>query len=365
MSADQALTFCLSGFPGAHRALATLARTTGMTRHLSIAHADAGGAEIGFFCAHLREVRPALMIVGGWSPAYEPLVETAAAVGTRTAVYWTSSGGQSGLSREIGKLAAVLEHRGVQHVLVAGGDLARALPATVAAHLPVTLDLRRVRANRPAQRRKANVSLFFPWREAGRKNALNALLAAALLRDRVALRLNGLSEDPEYRDLLAALRLPHRELGWMAEADYRRVLSRIDVGLQPSFAETFDYVAADHLARAVPVVASAMVPVVHGLPASVRRHLLVRNPDSAVEIAAVLERLTGDRRLGRWVGEAAAAALRRSNERNVAAAAKVIAALLHRAPSAGALAPPAARRVSRRRSASPVADAPRSHGQSH
>ncbi len=330
MSADTALTFCLTGFPGAHRALATLACTTGLTRHLSIASPDPGGVEIEFCSAHVRDVRPGLIILGGWSSAYEPLVDAAKKVGAGVAVYWTSSGGQSGLAREIGKLAAVLQHRKVDHFFAAGRDLAAAI--TGAVHLPVTLDLRRVSVGRPPARQRARVSLFFPWREAARKNALNSLLAAAMSRERIELVLNGLTEDDDYRELLHALRVPHRELGWMSEGDYRRALSRIDIGLQPSFAETFDYVAADHLARGRPVIGSAMVPVIAEMPASVRKHLVVRNPDSAAEIAERLECLLTDRKLRIRVGEDAAIALRRKNDRDIAAASEVLASLLRHSP---------------------------------
>ncbi len=329
MSGEPIVSICLAAFPGAHRALASLAATTRLSRHLSIAEARPGGPEIDFFCAHLRERGPKLLILGGWSEIYDPFVEIVSQAGGQVAIYWTSSGGQTDISREVGKLDRVLRHSAVGRILCASADLAHSLRGAVdAAHLPVTLDLRRAHIRGGREKACPTVSFFFPWREARRKNALNGLLAAASLGKRIRLHLNGLSEEPDYRALLETLRIPHRDLGWMEESVYRRALTRIDIGLQPSFAETFDYVAADHLARGIPVIGSMMVPAIAELPAAIRKYVVVPNPDAAGQIAERLERLAGDRDLRDRVGREGASALSRSNHHNIAAAAALLESLL-------------------------------------
>lgn len=57
--------------------------------------------------------------------------------------------------------------------------------------------------------------------------------------------------------------LPHKTLvehPWMSHADFIRLVLRMDAGLQVSFSETFNIVAADHVAHRVPLVASKEVP---------------------------------------------------------------------------------------------------------
>ena len=117
---------------------------------------------------------------------------------------------------------------------------------------------------------------------------LNALLALAGTRGRHRLLLNGLAQHPDYRALLDALRLDYEDRGWMERRVYEETLSSVDLGLQLSFAESFDYVAAEHLVRGVPVLGSRMLPVLRALTPETRRALVV---DEADEVGAIREAL--------------------------------------------------------------------------
>lgn len=320
-------TLCLSGFPGANRALATLARTAGGTRHHAIASTHARSPEVRFLVDHLRGAPPRTLVFGGWADVYETFVAALAPRGTAFGVYWTSSGGQTDVSGEAEKLAGVLAHPRVRHRLFASADLARALGGRRdgVAHLPVTIEAPRgpLAAHAPATR--PVVSFFFPVREVRRKNVLNGLAAATGVECR--LWLNGLADAPGYRALLDALGLRWRDLGWMERRRYETVLRRVAVGLQPSFAETYDYVAADHLLRGVPVVASRMVPVVAALPAAVRRRMVADDADSPAALEDRLRELLARPAERRRLGRLAAAEVRAANERNVRTARRVLARL--------------------------------------
>ena len=105
------------------------------------------------------------------------------------------------------------------------------------------------------------VSLFCPPAEYRRKNILNALYALLQVVGDFSLALNGLSHDPAYAVILARLNLRFQEWGWMARERMRKNCGRLDWGMQLSFAESFNYVAAEHLLRGIPILASPMVPV--------------------------------------------------------------------------------------------------------
>jgi hypothetical protein len=109
-------------------------------------------------------------------------------------------------------------------------------------------------------------SLFAAPNEFRRKNALACILALAGLDVPYVLRLNGLAERPEYRTFLEELKVPYEDRGWMDDDDYARALDEVDVGLQVSLADSFNYVVAEHFARAVPVVLSRSVPLRAGCP---------------------------------------------------------------------------------------------------
>lgn len=97
-----------------------------------------------------------------------------------------------------------------------------------------------------------HASLFCPTHP--RKNIAVQLLAAK--RAGLTVHLNG--QGPAYRDLIGALGVTHYDHGWMAEAEYWRIVASMELGLQWSHegVESFDFVAWDHLCMNVPVVSS-------------------------------------------------------------------------------------------------------------
>lgn len=325
-------TLCLVGFPGANRALATLARTAGGTRHHALASTHAASPEVTFLVDHLRAAPPRVLLLGGWADVYETFVDALAPLGTTCGVYWTSSGGQTDMSGEVPKLARVLAHTALRHRLFASADVARALGTERDgfAHLPVTIEPPtppRARAAVRAARRTPVVSFFFPVREVRRKNVLNGILAVAGVTPRPVLWLNGLCEAPGYTELLGALGVCFEDLGWMERRRYEMAVARADVGLQPSFAETYDYVAADHLIRGVPVVASRMVPVMDALPAAVRRRMVADDADSPTTLRDLLADLLAHPQERRRLGRLAAGQVCAANGRNIAIARRLLARL--------------------------------------
>lgn len=327
-------TLCLVGFPGANRALATLARTAGGTRHHALASTHEASPEVRFLVDHLRAAPPRVLLLGGWADVYETFVAALAPLGTACGVYWTSSGGQTDMSGETGKLAHVLAHDGLRHRLFAAADLARALgrERDGFAHLPVTIEPpRSVRMRALPTRRTPVVSFFFPVREVRRKNVLNGLVAVAGVTPRPVLWLNGLGEAPGYTELLDALGVRFRDFGWMERRRYESAVARCDVGLQPSFAETYDYVAADHLIRGVPVVASRMVPVMDALPAALRRRLVADAADSPAALRDLLGALLAHPAERRRLGARAAQLVHDANARHVRVAQRLLARLTEEA----------------------------------
>jgi hypothetical protein len=75
-----------------------------------------------------------------------------------------------------------------------------------------------------------------------------------MLKRRYTLYLNGLSKNRLYRNILKKLRIRYRDFGWMTDEKYQAALGEVDLGLQISFAETFNYVAAEHIVKRIPVM---------------------------------------------------------------------------------------------------------------
>lgn len=321
-------SICVSGFPGTNRALTTLAGVTGAVRPLVLADAKPGGHQTRFIKAHLDAVRPRTVILGGWSEHYEPFLERARSDGPQWVVYWTSSPGQTGMAGEIDAYLRILDDRRIAAVLYADVSFAHAPAARLkkSAYLPVCMPPFAPVTARAAERREGPtvLSLFFSAREAPRKNAVNALLALVGMKDDYVLHLNGLSQHASYRRLLRKLDIPCRDLGWMERDAYERALDDVDLGLQVSFAESYNQVVADHFVRGIPVVVSEMTPVLRHVDPALRAKVVVANADDPAALRAAIVRLVSRPRERARIGAAICRQLSLDNTANIQIAARVL-----------------------------------------
>ena len=331
MSRRELVTVCFGGFPGTNRHLREISRVTGLTRHLVVSGSTPASADVVFLRDHLATVAPRCVIFGGWHTVYEPLVDAARAAGSEIGVLWTSSVAQTDLSGETATLASLLRDRRVTRFFATSDALVGPLGATGRpSHLlPLPFSI----AATPRMAAKPDgtipvVSLFAAPNEFRRKNALACILALAGLDVPYVLRLNGLAERAEYRTFLEELKVPYDDRGWMDDDDFARALDEVDVGVQVSLAESFNYVVAEHFARAVPVVVSRSVPVAHGLPEHVDRLLVVVDPDDPGEIRGKLRVLLTEPVARRVAGRAVREHIERVSARNAEAARRTLTAVL-------------------------------------
>lgn len=129
-----------------------------------------------------------------------------------------------------------------------------------------------------------NISCFGAIRPL--KNHLSQALAAIQFANQknkhLRFHINATRQEQQGQNILKNLRslfdhLKDHQLvehPWMEHSDFMQVLSeQIDLGMQVSFTETYNIVAADHIAAGVPVVTSSEVrfvlPIFHAQPNSI------------------------------------------------------------------------------------------------
>jgi hypothetical protein len=329
---ERIITLCAGGFPGTNRSLQSLEKTTGLTRHFVLGGSQPGGAEVKFYIELLKEKNPKRILFGGWSPVYDVFIKGIRSRSTEMGVYWTSSAGQVDISEEAGLLDSIISSRRLKHKLFANGELARALSGSCDSikHLPDTVLFPEEAVMRKRGKKEDGLvfSLFCSPFEYKRKNVLNTLLALSMLKRKYTLYLNGLSENRFYGNILKTLRIRYRDFDWMTDEKYQAVLGEVDLGLQISFAETFNYVAAEHIVRRIPVMTSRMVPAVDGMPAYIRKRLVVDDPDSALEIRDKIEYLTGEAGRLKYLGDRMHDVLKRENEKRIEQAKNVLRSII-------------------------------------
>jgi hypothetical protein len=286
------LTLCYEGFRGVNQALIHLEAASGLTRHIIVREAGGRSAEALFLRDHIRQSRPRLVLFGGWSTAYEPMLE-ALPEGVPAAVYWTSSGGQISLAKEESTLHALLGERRLSHLFFMARDLAEILATarTDVDWLPAVMAAETLSAPAAQPTDPPGIGLFCAADERARKNVTNCILALAAVRRPFHLHLNGLTECPFHRDLLRDLRIRHSDHGWMEAARYAQVRATLSLGLQASFAESHGYVALEHVLLGIPVLATRMVPALDPLPRRLKDPMLSDWPDSPRRLARRIERL--------------------------------------------------------------------------
>ena len=319
-------TFCVRQYPGTNTALTNLARNTGSTHH-TLSGASPWGPEVTFFLEELRERQPRVVLFGAWSDHYHRFLGFLQDLGMPAGIYWTSSSGQMDIVGEIERLSRVIDDPRVRYRMFANERLAKALGRHLddVHFVPDTViwpDQAATSNHRPNT--CFAISLFCPIVQNNRKNILNCLLALAQLDDDYILYLNGLTENPHYKTLLDTLAIRYQDFGWMSRDAYEETLGRVDLGLQVSFAETFDHVAADHIVRSIPVITSRMVPVMDAMSTSVRSCFVVDNPEDYREIGSKIRWAMANRAACQQLAGDMRNQLGKENGRRVALATKVL-----------------------------------------
>jgi len=329
---DRVITLCVGGFPGTNRSLLNLEKTTGLTRHIVLRGSEADGADVKFYIELLREKKPTCVLFGGWSPVYDVFLKSIRSLKTEAGVYWTSSPGQVDISEEAEYMVSLINSRRIKHRIFANGELAKALSGVShnVKHLPDTLLFPGDDVIKKPKGKKDELvfSLFCSPFEYKRKNVFNTLLALSMLKRKYTLYLNGLSKNRFYGNILKTLGIRYRDFDWMTDEKYQTVLGEVDLGLQISFAETFNYVAAEHIVRKIPVMTSRMVPALDCMPAHIRNRLVVDDADCASEIRDKIEYLAGEADRIQYLGERMHAHLKKENERRIGQAKKVLKSII-------------------------------------
>lgn len=246
---------------------------------------------------HLSAVHPKMVVFGAWIPSYKKMIDRVKErTGAKVVVSWFSNFAQMEFTtNELPAFAEVREliaSGKVDELWMSAKDDANALSKTdpKIKFYPCPLKLRDIPSMRKAKEGVTRISLFCT--PGPRKNLANQLIACSMVLG-AEVHLNGASKFPEILSLIKSLKLNVIDHGWMDRKEYEEVLSSMDVGLQVTHAETFNYVVADHFMAGVPVVASSMVPV-----AAWDKNLsglIVSRADSPEEISSAIIKVAAQR----------------------------------------------------------------------
>ena len=299
-------TICKKIFFGADTAFRNLSNSFPIVEHFSVGSCDINNPEIRLLYNYLKRQDKKIIIFSGSVEVYADIINQLKGENTIFGVYWFSSAGQAEISKELKILVLLLDNPVIKYKFFASKELYAGLKkyGNDIYYLPVIMADNFCVSVKKTLKNKKNIifSLFCSQSEYRRKNLLNVLLALSNLKRPYVLYLNGLSKEGCYKRLLNKLHIVYEDLGFMDRAKYEKVLNRIDIGLQVSFAESFNCVVAEHLIRGIPVITSNMVPAMNVLPLNIRKMLVVDSIDNPLAISKKIEELIASPKLSLVTG---------------------------------------------------------------
>jgi glycosyltransferase involved in cell wall biosynthesis len=247
------------------------------------------------------------VVLGGWLGLYESLIRDLNRLGVRPSLMWCSTLGQSEMTRtEVYSLLKVLRYvkeRKIRYLLLHKrlevfkelfghiGDMGCAVC------LPHTIDLERVAHSERSELIGRNADLFVPLRFG--KNVLTQMAAAKLSKHEFTLHSN---VDVDWlREISCEMGLKTVFHPWLEEKEYWRLLSGMDISLQVTHTESFNYAVCERMCLGLPVLATYNIWLLSG-DDLLRKYLCVEAPDTPRAIAEKIDGILGDEPLRTELG---------------------------------------------------------------
>lgn len=237
-----------------------------------------------------------MVMFGGWHPIYYEAMKRVVSTGTPIGLFWTSSVGQTDFSNngmEISYIHLIMD-------LVNAGIINKVFVATESVqsmfqrfikvkenviHLPYAYDFEPIEKAKDKTLKPGDrwVDLFCPGDT--RKNMLVQTHGAALAN--AHLHYSGLRS--RYTWFAELMRIKYTDMGWMAKPNYYKAVQTMKLGLQVTYAETFDYVVAEHFGLERPCLISTVMG--SWVDKSLWDDLMVYNIDDPLEVAKKIDNI--------------------------------------------------------------------------
>lgn len=203
-----------------------------------------------------------LVIMGGcWNSDYEIINKFANTKGIKTAILFCSPLGQATINNELNhlnNLLSLLSSGKLSYLFLGHEYLADEIKDKNIIWLPQPFNIEKFNEKIKKIKREVVPNSVGLFNSSGKhKNLLNQALAVKQLGKK--LLINGLNNDSVLIHLLNKFNINYELYDWLNESEYFKLISSCEIGLQCSFSESFDYVAAEMSLMGVPVVTSPAV----------------------------------------------------------------------------------------------------------
>jgi len=242
------------------------------------------------------------IIFGSFSPTYEVVVNKLNKRGIRPSFIWHSSIGQleqtPGERELFMRVATLLEEGRIKHLLL-HRRLYHSIGVFVkrATFFPHSIDLSQFRGVVKKDIPGINCDLFCRVRFG--KNVLNQILAFQMAGSDGNLHINF---DPQlFRGIIETIGVNVVRHKWLPVADYYGLVAAMDLSLQVTIGESFNYAVCERMALGVPVLTTEDIYLISE-DSVLRKYLCVKAVDTPSEIAGGIKLIVNDRKLAADLG---------------------------------------------------------------
>jgi len=243
------------------------------------------------------------IILGSWKNYYSEIIKKLNKLGIHPSILWCSTLGQSEMTwkaelEPLNKIFELLKKGAIRYLLVPEKTYESLSHIENVKYLPHPIDLSTTKELEKMNLEGNNLDLFFKFRPG--KNALQQMLAQRYTRENFRLHTN--IDDRTILDMARKLNISYIHHSWLSAKRYYGLIKDMDVSLQVTWTESFNYAVCERMILGIPTLVSSEVFLING-DKFLKKYLVVETPDSAKAIAEKIDLLLAHKNLGSEVAE--------------------------------------------------------------
>ena len=237
------------------------------------------------------------IIMGSWIPIYSDIINILNKKGIKPSILWCSTLGQSEMTWKIelepfNKILGLLKKGKIKYLLVPEKTYESLSHIKSVKYLPHPIDLSIPMSDNDVELNGKNVDLFFKFRPG--KNALQQMLSQRFTTTKFNLHTN--IKDNTILDIAKNLNIHLTHHSWLPDRQYYALIEAMDVSLQVTWTESFNYAVCERMILGVPTLVSPEIFLISN-DNLLRKYLTVETPDSPRAIAKKIDFLINNKNL--------------------------------------------------------------------
>jgi glycosyltransferase involved in cell wall biosynthesis len=238
------------------------------------------------------------IIIGSWKPYYRQIIDQLNKRGVKPSILWCSTLGQTEMTWmiELVPFNAILDMLGrgkIKHLFVPERTFESISHVKNVKYLPHPIDMSiSWKATNGIELNGNNIDLFLQARPG--KNVLQQMIAQRFAHARYTLHTN--IKNHEIIEVAKKLKLSFTQHDWLPENHYYDLISKMDLSLQVTWTESFNYAVCERFLLGVPALVSRELFWV-SREKLLKKYLVVEDCDSPREIAKRIDFLLNNRNL--------------------------------------------------------------------